>query len=226
MPNLPPPPVPAAPVDEPLAAPRVGAFDIVLDLQLGDTPMISRWKQYGLQALLAAALSAAPAVAGPDTDTPKLTDSQRLEAIQTQLSEFKDSLKSLDTLKVEMAKLRADTTILLGLQDRIAGLSDRIAKMERDMDALKAQMNGPERRVSGFTPTPPPSTSTIRLRNIYPTPVSIVVNGLSYQLAPGETYVLNQQAAGTFTYEVLGIQPPKTVALAPSEMLTISVFPR
>ena len=86
--------------------------------------MISRWKRYGLQALLAAALSAAPAVAGPDTDTPKLTDSQRLEAIQTQLGELKDNLKSLDTLKLDMAKLRADTTILLGLQDRASAFSN------------------------------------------------------------------------------------------------------
>jgi hypothetical protein len=189
--------------------------------------MISRWKLYGLQAMLAAALSAAPAVAGPDTDKPQLTDSQRLEAIQTQLGELKDTLKSLDTLKAEMAKLRADTTILLGLQDRITGLSERIAKMERDLDGFKAQMNGAGTRVAGASPIQPPaSNSTLRLRNTYPTPVSIVVNGLSYQLAPGETYVLNQQVAGNFTYEVLGIQPPKTVALAPNETLTISVFPR
>jgi len=214
-------------VAEPTVAPPVGNCDIVLDPQLGDTPMISRWKQYGLQALLAAALSAAPAVAGPDSDTPKPTDTQRLEAIQNQLSELKDTLKSLDSLKAEMAKLRADTTILLGLQDRISGLGERIARMERDMEAFKAQLTPVPPSESKKTPIPPAgSNSTIRLRNTFPTPVSIVVNGLSYQLAPGETYVLNQQAAGNFTYEVLGIQPPKTVALAPNETLTISVFPR
>src|SRR5262249_17374977 len=158
-----------------------------LDPQLGDTPMISRWKLYGLQAMLAAALSAAPAVAGPDTDTPKLTDSQRLEAIQTQLGELKDTLKSLDTLKGEMAKLRAATTILVGLQDRITALSERIAKMERDMDGFRAQMNSGGTRVAGASPLgqqPPPGNSTIRLRNTYPTQVSIVLNGLSYQLTP------------------------------------------
>src|SRR5262249_57234890 len=101
--------------------------------------MISRGKLSVWQAMRAAARSATPAVAGPDTDTPKLTDSQRLEVIQSQLGELKDNLKSLDALKLELAKLRADTTILLGLQDRITGLSDRIARMERDMEGLKGR---------------------------------------------------------------------------------------
>jgi hypothetical protein len=227
LPSIPPPPIPAVAVTEPTVAPPVGNLDIVLDLQLGDTPMISRWKQYGLQALLAAALSAAPAVAGPDTDKPPVTDSQKLEAIQAQLGDLKDTLKSLDMLRVEMAKLRADTTILLGLQDRISGLSERIGRLEHDMEAVKAQLSPIPPTEAKKTPIPPaPNNSAIRLRNTYPIPVSIVVNGLSYQLAPGETYVLNQQTPGNFTYEVLGIQQPKTVVLAPNETLTISVFPR
>jgi hypothetical protein len=43
---------------------------------------------------------------------------------------------------------------------------------------------------------------------------------------PGETQTLPAQPAGAFTYEVLAIQAPRTLTLAPNERLTVTVYPR
>jgi hypothetical protein len=190
-----------------------------------------RWKLLGMQALLAAALAAGPAAAADNTDTGKLTDSQKLDEIKAQLKEVQDSIKSLESLKAEVTKLRSDTTLILGMQDRIS-------KLEKDLDGLRKQLDaagGP--RVSGFGPTAPtgptgpPPGGRIVLKNTYLGRVSIVVNDKSYQLDPGETVVLDNQPPGNFTYEVLGgpngvIQPRVNRALAPGDTFPITVFTR
>jgi hypothetical protein len=197
----------------------------------------------GLSTLLAAAVAVAPARA-EDSDTPKLTDSQKLDQLLQQCKDMQRSLATLDSIKEDLKGLRAKTDVL---QDRIDGLHgrlnsmttankevfdgfhERVRKLEADLDALHKQMEL-QTRISGYGPTAsppsPPSPGTIRLRNTYPALVTIVVNGTSYRLAQGETRDLPGQPAGAFTYEVLGMQPLKTVTLGPKEAFTIDVFAR
>jgi hypothetical protein len=205
--------------------------------------MTTRWKMLGLSTLLAAAVAVAPARA-EDTDTPKLTDSQKLDLLLQQCKDMQRSLATLDSIKDDLKTLRAKTEML---QDRVDGLHgrlnsmttankdvfdgfhERLRKLEADLDALHKQLDS-QTRVSGYGPTAsppsPPPPGTIRLRSTYPALVTVVVNGTSYQLAPGETRDLAGQPAGTFTYEVLGMQPLKTVTLGPKEAFTINVFAR
>jgi hypothetical protein len=205
--------------------------------------MTTRWKMLGLSTLLAAAVAVAPARA-EDSDTGKLTDSQKLDLLLQQCKDMQRSLATLDSLKDDLKSLRAKTEVL---QDRMEGLHgrlnsmttankdvfgefhERIRKLEADLDALHKQLDG-QTRISGYGPTAPPPAppppGTIRLRNTYPGMVTIVVNGTTYRLASGETRDLPGQPAGTFTYEVLGMQPLKAVTLGPKEAFTIDVFAR
>jgi hypothetical protein len=57
-------------------------------------------------------------------------------------------------------------------------------------------------------------------------PVTVAVNGRTYQLAPGESRPAEPVQAGTFTYQVLGLQPhPQQRTLAARETFTVTVNP-
>src|SRR5262249_33669376 len=120
------------------------------------------------------------------------------------------------------------------VNDRIGGLEGRIKRLENDLEAMRTQATTSNRPSgyagvgNGAAPAPPPlppTTGTIRLRNTFPEQVSVVVNGVSYELLPNETRDLGGHPAGAFTYEVLGIQARRTVDLRPNETFTISVYP-
>jgi hypothetical protein len=197
--------------------------------------MSYRWHLLGLCGLLVAALATGTAAADPEL---KLTDGQKLDELLRQLREVKAAAESLKDVRADLERLskRLDngSEVVNERIDRvrsaIRGLDDRIKQLEHDLDALRAQATT-SNRISNYPgpgngSTPPPASGTIRLRNTFPDQVSVVVNGQSHQLLPGETAVLPNQPAGPFTYEVLGIQPPRTVTLAPNERFTITVYPR
>jgi outer membrane murein-binding lipoprotein Lpp len=204
--------------------------------------MLRRWTILAVPALLAATLSAAAA----DSDTPKTqNDSQKIDKILDQLKELKATVDELEKVRADIKSL--DTKIELRCQtiqeridrvnDRIDGLNTRIKRLEGDLEAMRTQATT-SNRPSGYSglgngsgtpaapPPLPPASGTIRLRNTFPDQVSVVVDGVSYQLMPYDTRDIAGHPAGTFTYEVLGIQPRKTVALGPNETFTITVYPR
>jgi hypothetical protein len=205
--------------------------------------MLDRWTMLTLPALLAAALGAAAA----DSDTLKAqTDSQKLDKVLDQLKEFKAAAEDLQKLRESLKALEGDSRVIQEridrVNDRIGALEARIKRVESDLEALRPQ-TATSNRQSGYagvgngTGTPaappplPPAAGTIRLRNTFPEPVSIILDGVSYEVMPNETRDLAGHPAGVFTYEVLGgpgglIQGRRTVDLHPSETFTITVFPR
>ena len=100
--------------------------------------------------------------------------------------------------------------------------------MRLDLDALKNR--APVSRESAYAPSasnsPSAATGRIRLVNTFLDPMTIVVNGRAYQVAPGDTRLVEAVPAGTFNYEVLGVQPRVDRTLAANETFTITVHPR
>ncbi|HEX5270668.1 MAG TPA: hypothetical protein VFW33_09290, partial [Gemmataceae bacterium] len=96
---------------------------------------------------------------------------------------------------------------------RCDGLTDAVAD-------LKKQLTDTSRQAARLTEP----TGTIHLYNTYTRPVSIVVNGRSYQLEPGETQTLANQSVGTVTYEVLGLSARTTRTLTADRPLDIEVY--
>ena len=183
-----------------------------------------------MQALLAAALAAQPSLAG-QFDGPTGTEADRMTAVLGRLDELTKSLNSLvNELKNLPAKLSETNKSL-----QVAAAQEEINSLKLQVGQLQKEIADLRNRASAATSQslyPPASTGTGRLRliNSYVVPVSILVNDVSYQLAPGETRFVEGLRAGPFTYEVLAagygsIQPRVGRTLAANDTYTIRVEP-
>jgi hypothetical protein len=197
----------------------------------GDTPMIRSWRSLGLQALLAAALSAGPALAQADatkTDAQK-TDAQKIDDIQKVATELQKTLlglqKSIDGLKADLGNLRTESQLNVQSAEKKANdLKDEIAKVKLDVEQLGART---PQRIAAFAPAEPvAATGRVEMVNTFPESVTIVVNRLTYTLVPGDKRLSEPVPAGTFTYEVLGITPPRTRTIGANQVFTVSVYPQ
>jgi hypothetical protein len=147
--------------------------------------------------------------------------------------DLKKISESLESIVAELKGMRTDlNTGAAGNQMQLKGLNDKIAGLERAMTAMRDQIKFYQPPPAP-APAPAPSTSdkapvvgTIRLRNDFVNPVSVVVNGKSHRLDPGATYTMNDVPAGPFSYEVIGIQGRKLETLAAHETFTITVYTR
>lgn len=176
--------------------------------------MMRTWQMLGFSALLAAALTASPAVAEQKDDSKKLDDIlKQLGEIQKSLDGLANVPKDLTDAKINIAKGQAD----------ILQLKDQLTKLQRDLDELRKQVNSTT-RIAAFPPTG--ASGRIRLMNTFSQGMSIRVNDRVYRLEPGQTQMLDSQPIGAFTYEVLGVQAPVTRTLAAGETYTIYVYPR
>jgi len=200
------------------------------------------WKLIGLTTLLAAMLAAAPVLAD---DASKSTD--KSDDVQKQLKDLKSSvaelkasqdgvkevLESLKNLQGEVKQFHADYDREKQDAKRdIANLKDEISRLKSDVESLRKTPTNAARE-SGFAPgmtgpgVNPVPTGRVQLSNTWSAPVSVIVNGRSYPVLPGEVKFTEPIPAGTFSYEVVGITLPNNVrTLVAGETYRISVFPR
>jgi hypothetical protein len=190
------------------------------------------WTMLGLSALI---LSALPAVAvsqdrkntdGQPADRP--ATAQQVEdlsrTLKTSADRLNDRLNAMDEkLEQELRSLRARgmTTDLnvATAQKEINDLKDQIARLRQELDGRG--------RMAFYPPAPSASgPGRVLMTNSYFQPVAVVINGLRYDLMPGEQRYSSPISAGTFTYEVLGIQGPTPRSLAAGETFAINVYPR
>lgn len=174
--------------------------------------MMHTWKLLGLNALLAAALTATPAVADP-------ADSKKLD-------EIKDELKGLSSIKEDLKNLRAllDLSVQNTRSD-ISQLKEQVGRLEKQVKDLEGRMSTSSGRVA-FSPSTGAATGRIRLMNTFTEPMSIRLNERVFRLEPGQTQMLDNQPVGAFTFEVLGIQGPAVRVLGANETFTVYVYPR
>lgn len=246
MPPAQPVPAPVAPepqAEVPLVVPA-GATQTVSDDSCiirnplrGDTPMMRDWKMLGLNSFLAGAMAIAPtpalaadqAPAEPNKDDVIARQLGEIQKDVKQIAELKKSIEKLDKLVQERISegrstdLKVEKTI-----GDINKLERQIAQLQQDLDALrKRSTTGTQISGYGSVPVPAtPSTGRIRLVNTFPQTVTVIVNSRAYDLSPGETRYTEPLPAGSFSYEVLGVQPSRERQLAASETFTINVHPR
>jgi hypothetical protein len=192
--------------------------------------MLKNWRLIGLHAVLVAALTASPAVAGADTDTPK---SKELVEIEKRLDRIVSALERLEGLKKDIQDIREDMRFQREVKNpsvdqEIRDLQQQVLRLTEDVARLRTPAGGRTSYYGGPGPGPGPgaATSTIRVRNAHVVPVTVAINERPYEVPPGSELVLNNQPAGEFTYEVVGIQPPVRRMLAASKPFSIEVFPR
>lgn len=181
----------------------------------------------GLAAVLAASLLFCPVRAAADQNS---DSGARPQDTVTQLRQIQESLAALQH------KLDADLNVIRQNQlttdmkaddamRRILAMEQQLADMRREMDALR-QRPGTVTSTSGYGPNgTAPVTGHVMLINDYPTEQAVMVNGVSYHLAPGQNRTVTIPA-GTFTYEVLGIQQaPRQRSVVANGTFTVTLFP-
>jgi hypothetical protein len=171
----------------------------------GDAPMPLTVRHLAVAAALGTAALSAPA----RSDDPA-KDKEKVE--------YKPNSTAAAVTKDEVNALRQDLKLirelLEGKTDRgisSDGLLQKVEKMEKtvaEFDRRLKKLEGGETRVAGSSPTAdgtaaPAAVGRVRVVNLYPVEVRIVVNGRSYPLEPNEEKTLNVPA-GTFRYQLLG----------------------
>jgi hypothetical protein len=188
--------------------------------------MKSTWRLIGLSAVLAAVLTASPAVAVEDTDTPKQSD---IAAINARLDRIVEALQKLDGLKKDIKDLREDLTYhkavtIPSMEQEIRDLQQQVVKLNDELARLRTPAGGRTAFYAGPGPNVP--TGIIKLRNTYVEPVTITINNRAYDVPAGSELSLTNQPAGEFVYEVVGIQQPVRRTLVANKTFDINVFPR
>jgi DNA-binding transcriptional MerR regulator len=172
--------------------------------------------------LVAAALLTAPSLTYSQGAEPSDVAKQlqqlgvQLKILQQSVDEMNKRVESLPTDANVDAQIRK---ALAFTHAEIENLKKQVAQLQQDVAALRV----PDRKA--YSP-PVVSLGRIRLVNLYPTQMTIIVNERSYRLAPYSEQII-EHAAGNFYYQVLGVQPDILVrTLAPNETYTITVYPR
>jgi len=178
--------------------------------------MTTKWRLIGLSAVLAAVLSASPAFA-EDTDK-----SKDLADIQKQLERIQISLDR------DLKELREDVEFtkrvrVSGLENDVRALKQEMLRMADEIERLRTSSTSSR---TSYYAGPSGATGSIRLRNTYLTPVTFLINDRLYEVPSGGELTLNNQPAGEFTYEVIGVQPRLRRTLVANRTFYIDVFPR
>jgi hypothetical protein len=194
----------------------------------GDTPMIRTWKLLGYPAILAAALAAAPQLAGAQDETKNSQGSDAKRDVN-----LKDLKASLDAIKKQLDGNSLYTDVVAkDLRD----LQAKVAQLQKDVDSLMQARTS----TSNYQPTvPAPGTTTpagrIKLVNTWPERITVFLNDRTFYVNPNQEITVPDMPAGQFTYEILDQRPDNSIlqitqklprTLAPNETFTIHVHPR
>jgi len=168
--------------------------------------------------LLVAWLVVAPAGA---QDKDKSSDVQTIEVLKQAVAELQRRVTALEG-QVKDARPAAPDTRLEDLRKDLNDLRQQLSRIE---SAVKP--TGQERVARAFTP----GTGIISLENTSGVAATVVINGKSYRVEPGENVPLRDLPAGEFFYEVRAdgfgtIQSQVLRTLKPNEKFTITVYPR
>lgn len=170
--------------------------------------------RFALASLLALGLMATPAFAQTAEDLKKAID--KLEKATKDLQETKDALK------VDELRTRSST------------IDSKIDLIDKDIQDIKKDIRDIKRKLDGNTSTslrPDFDSATIRGQgrvrfiNEFNEEMSVVVNGRSYRLLPGQERLI-AVPPGDYTYQVLQIQRfAQQRTISPDETKTVRIYP-
>lgn len=160
-----------------------------------------------------------------------LSDIQK-EVDALKLKNLAEMKKDLDTLK-EFRKKTQDALEGTadngsgGLVKKINALDDKLATLTKQLDSLDKKLESTRTALSSPVNKEPvkekPKIGTVKIVNMYPTDVDVIVNGKGYRVAPNESKTLALNV-GTFTYQLLtGGGDEKSRALKEGEEVTLLV---
>ena len=190
--------------------------------------MIRNWKMLGMPTILATALVMAPPARAVDSDQPAApiqpNAHDTLEALKEQVKDLTRALEDFKSMKTDLEQAEKRTNLAFA---RVAGdvqaMRQQIADLRRELDDLKKRAGSTT--ISGYAANGAGS-GRVRMINHYAEQITVVVNDKFYKVEPGQTRLSEPIAAGTFTYEVLGVQSPRTRTVAADGTFTFEVHPQ
>ncbi len=189
--------------------------------------LILAWSCVGLGPMLAQDQQGPenpPTVAKPSTLENRVDDVAReLTQVQRQNEQMSQLLKKLSD---QVDRLSTDLTLQLQVNtSEVKMLKNRLEQIEKDLARLQIEQQN-QRRAFAFNPPAAPAQplpmGQIQILNEYPTMMYVFVDGVSYAIPPYTNRMISR-AAGTFSYEVYGVQGSVLRTLAAGETFTIRI---
>lgn len=152
-------------------------------------------------------------VAGLKADVAKLQESPK--KVEARKQAFEDNRNAeqppIDIAervrRIEQMLENMPLTVQAHSRDLIQ-MRQEVDQLRRDVGRLQQDLERERTRISRY---PPPSVDgRIQLTNAWFESKTVIVDGVAYRLAPGETRTINKPA-GTFSYEVVGVTQPGQV---------------
>lgn len=192
------------------------------------------WRRLGLIVICMAftAVGVTRAAEPPD-NSDKAKKAESAADVAEQLRQMNASLKQL-TERIKTLEINVADD-LAGIRTRNEQTNRAMKALREDVDRLRTDFDGLANRVSpngrisayaGPNGTATLATGRVRLVNTYFLPQTIVVNRKAYDVPPNGEMFTDPVPAGTFSYEVLGVQPRSERLLVANETFTIHVHPR
>lgn len=136
----------------------------------------------------------------------------------------------LEVIKAEQANLRQTVIKNNDLtQLDIESLRKEITSLKADVESLRNRLQTSTTRASLYNAEQAAlaqSSGRVEMVNTYGSDMTIVVNGKAYVVRSGETKFSEPVGPGTFTYEVLGVQPPVAKTMSSNQIFVVRVHPR
>jgi len=135
--------------------------------------------------------------------------------------------KRAANLEAEAKKLASAAPTDKGPSPQLKDLAKQIEELRKKVNEALEQLpkSGERSRQANFGPTQPDDGSRIELVNAWGSPVTVILDGTTYALRPGESRTVVKRA-GPFTYEVRDIQTRVTREVKAAETYTIRIGPR
>jgi len=204
---------------EPPAAPLVGGVPPIMPVQdvpkivlpsapeetaplivVPDPPPSSQPGEFTMKVMpyifsaVAAGLMASSALAAD----PKEDLTIAVEKLQTAIKNLEDLEKRLNDYKV------ANAAALTQVKDDVKSLESKVRQIEDDLKLLRSTVNN-QASTSKRDTVEAPRTARIKLTNEFVEEMTVLLNGASYQMLPGQSRTITIPA-GPFTYQVLNLQ--------------------
>lgn len=183
---------------------------------------------------LAACLSTQPAAAAepPAPLDPKEELRREKEELRREREEMRKELDRFSRMNAAIEKIKTDLEALSPrINEELRSIRDAISVGDRRMSQLSADvadLRNRQRSVTSTSLSPSTTSTSVRLRlvNEHTEEVSVIINGGSFRVLPGETRELTA-APGSLTYQVLNVQSGvQQRDYAAGETVVVRVHPR
>ena len=174
-----------------------------------------------IAVLVGAALLALPTNAeDPKVDLNEAV--KKLEAVAKKLETVEGADKALTEYKA------SNSALVRQIQDDVNAIRLKVDQLELDVKFLRQSAGSPPSSTSkrAAIPEGPSRLATVKLSNEYPEMMYVDVNGVDYQLPPGQTRTIKLDP-GIFTYQVMQLQSvPQQRTIGANEEKSIRIFAR